>query len=168
MTKVCASNHWLRRAMLLAFAISLICSLGAAGSASAATTSPARSNATPAAVKLGNFTVPYKDSWTFKSKNIGICVIFTATGKFTYSVSRGPGSKFGFKYTWAGQRLSNPTVEANVHAYAKGSCIGPATTTAMQLGEAWTGFSCSFNPSLGFSIPWGVSVGFWPSCGNRR
>jgi len=35
------------------------------------------------------------------------------------------------------------------------------------MGQFWTGYSCSFNPSLSASAPWGVSVGGWPSCGYR-
>jgi hypothetical protein len=34
--------------------------------------------------------------------------------------------------------------------------------------QAWTGFACSFNPSLGVSFPWGISFSGWPSCGSRN
>jgi hypothetical protein len=37
----------------------------------------------------------------------------------------------------------------------------------MEMGQDWTGYSCSFNPSISVSIRWVISVGFWPSCGNR-
>jgi hypothetical protein len=166
MTRICASHRWLRRAALSALVLAVLYPL-TAGTASAATTTTARS-AAPAAVKLGNFKVSYKDSWTFKSKNIGICVVFTATGNITYSVSYAANGKFQFRYTWSAQRLNQPTVEADIHAYAKGSCIGPGLATGMQLGQAWTGYSCNFNPSLQVSIPWAVGFSFWPSCGDRN
>jgi hypothetical protein len=168
MTPVCASHRWLRRALLSALAIPLIYSLTAAGTASAATTSPVRSTVTPAATKLGNFKVSYKDSWTFKSKNIGACVVFTATGNITYSVSYAANGKTQFRYTWSSQRLNQPTVEADIHAYANGSCIGPGLATGMELGQAWTGYSCSYNPSLSVAFPWSVGVSFWPTCGDRN
>jgi len=34
--------------------------------------------------------------------------------------------------------------------------------------QLWSGWSCSFNPSISASLPWGISVGGWPSCGNRN
>lgn len=34
--------------------------------------------------------------------------------------------------------------------------------------QLWPGWSCSFNPSLSASLPWGISFGGWPSCGNRH
>jgi hypothetical protein len=164
MTRFCASHRWLRRALFAVLTIALIYPLTGVGTASAATTSAAA----PAATKLGNYSVSYKDSWTFKSKNIGICVVFTATGKITYSVSYAANGKFQFRYTWSSQKLNDPTVEADVHAYANGSCIGPGLATGMELGQAWTGYACSYNPSLSVSVPWAVGVSFWPSCGNRN
>jgi hypothetical protein len=156
--------------VLVALAFCLIYPLASANPASAATTARAGTSATaaPAAVHLGNFTKTYKATWTFKSPNIGACVVFIATGKITYAVYYSVNDKFHLRYSWQTQRLGSPTVEADIHAYANGSCIGPGTATGMSLGQAWTGYACNFNPSLQVSIPWSLGFSFWPSCGDRE
>jgi hypothetical protein len=73
----------------------------------------------------------------------------------------------GYAYTWYNQHLNDSTLTADIRAYDRGACKGRATTTNMEMGQDWTGYSCSFNPSISVSIPWAISVGFWPSCGNR-
>ena len=108
-------------------------------------------------------TVSFGRSWVFKSRPLHVCVYFTLHGKITYSTTtNGRGVVF-----WRNQRLSGPTLEADIHAYGGGSCIGPSTVTRIRIGQYWTGYSCRFNPSLSVSLPWGVSFGGWPSCGNR-
>ena len=105
----------------------------------------------------------YKATWTFKAQPLGICVLFTATGKINYSVAQGPHSA-----QWTNIKLTAPKLTAAIHAYSGGSCSGPGTVTKLSMGQFWTGYSCSFNPSLSVSAPWGASIGGWPSCGNRK
>jgi hypothetical protein len=37
----------------------------------------------------------------------------------------------------------------------------------MDMGQHWTGYACSYNPSISIGFPWAIGVGFWPSCGSR-
>jgi hypothetical protein len=166
MTRVASSHRRLRRAVpfapvaLVTFVASLIYPLATAGAASAA--------AAPQSVKLGNFKISYRETWAFKSKDIGICVDFTATGNITYSVSYAINDKFHLRYTWSSQKLNQPTLKASIRAYDRGRCNKTGRATGMDLAQAWTGYSCSYNPSLSFSLPWAISLGFWPSCSYRN
>jgi hypothetical protein len=130
-----------------------------------------RNNPAPrAAPQSGkNFKVTYNKSWTFKSRALQICVVFSVRGNFTYHVSRSAEGRLPVPVLiWSNQRVNNPTLEADIHAYSGGTCAGPAAATGMSMGQHWTGHSCSFNPSLSVSYPFGVSLGFWPSCNNRN
>lgn len=118
---------------------------------------PAGAQATP--VK----TVSFSKSWVFKSRPLQVCVYFTLRGKITYTTTTtGRGVSF-----WNNQRLTGPTLEADIHTYGGGSCIGPSALSRITLGQYWSGYECGFNPSLSVSLPWGVSFGGWPSCGTR-
>src|SRR5262249_56321815 len=66
------------------------------------------------------------------------------------------------------QKLTAPKLTADVHTYGGGSCIGPSTVTKLSMTQYWTGYACSFNPSLSVSVPWGISFGGWPSCSDRN
>jgi len=134
------------RAVLIA-AIAFLIPLASAGVASASTSN-------------------YSKSWTFKSSADGICVIFTASGNITYTRSI-TSVKNLTEYHWKNIELNRPKLTASIHAYSGGSCAGPATATRLEMGQSWTGYSCGLNPSLSVSFPWGVSFGFWPSCGSR-
>ena len=159
------SRRWLWRAFVTTLAISLVFALSVDGNASAGATSraPAKSDK-----NLGNFKVTYNKSWTFKSRHLGICVIFDARGNFTYHVTESTEGTKALVDTWSKQHVNDPTLEADIHAYAKGTCTGAATTTSMDMGQQWTGYACSYNPSLAISVPWAISFGFWPSCGDRN
>jgi hypothetical protein len=156
-------------ALAVAVGSALICALAIGGSASAATPqSQTPGNSRSAAPKVvQKFSAPYKKTWTFKSKDIGICVVFIGTGTATYTVTFEPGRQFG-TYIWSNQTLHDPALETVVYHYAHGICKGSATATGMEMGQSWTGWSCSFNPSLSVSFPWALSFGFWPSCGQRE
>lgn len=109
----------------------------------------------------------YSKAWTFKSSAEGICVIFTVSGNlsYTYNVT---SVKSLTLYHWNNIELNDPKLTAVIHAYSGGSCSGPALATRLEMGQSWSGYSCSLNPSLSVSFPWGVSFGFWPSCGDRN
>jgi hypothetical protein len=108
-------------------------------------------------------TVSFSKSWVFKSRPLRVCVYFTLRGRITYTTSfSGRGVVF-----WENQRLAGPTLEADIHTYGGGSCIGPSTLTRISMGQYWSGYECGFNPSLSVSLPWGISFGGWPSCGSR-
>jgi len=171
MIKAVANRRWLRRAAQCALVLSVLYTVSVSGVASAATTGPrAPANSAPAtpAITLGNFKVTFAKYWTFKSRPLGICVAFSVKGNITYTVTETAVGRFGLDYRWSHQHLNNSTLEADIHTYGGGSCIGPATATGMEMGQDWTGYACSFNPSISISIPWAISFGFWPSCGDRN
>jgi hypothetical protein len=99
-----------------------------------------------------------------KTRIIRVCVVFTVSGKITYAAVSGPRGVV----EWRNQRLTNPTLAASVHRYDRGSCTGRSTLTRLSMTQLWSGWSCSFNPSVSASLPWGLSFGGWPSCGNRN
>jgi hypothetical protein len=101
-------------------------------------------------------------------------VIFTISGKFTYTLTNQfIGSRPPLpEWTWSNIRLNSPTLVASVHTYGGGSCIGPATVSSIYMVQHWSGYSCNYNPQISFAagIPPSVSVGIagWPTCGNRE
>jgi hypothetical protein len=119
-----------------------------------------------AATTIGNFSVSYSKTWTFKSAPLGACLVMTASGTITYTLSA-QGEVRGGIYEWTNQKVVAPRLAASIHAYAGGTCIGPATTTKISMGQHWAGSPCNFNPSVSVSFPWGVSVSAWPSCSGR-
>jgi hypothetical protein len=140
-----------------AFSVAMLSAIALPASAATST------GGAPAAA---NKSVSFDKSWSFKSKAIGACVTFRVTGKIVYSTvasGRAPGVVL-----WQNQQLKAPKLTANVRSYNGGSCIGPEALSKISMGQLWTGYSCSFNPSMSVSIPWGVSVGGWPSCGSRK
>jgi hypothetical protein len=85
-------------------------------------------------------------SWAFKSKKLQVCVTFSVSGKISYTAVQGP-----YSVLWKNQKLKSPTLTAKVHAYNKGRCTGSAKLRKISMGQFWTGYSCSFNPSLSAS-----------------
>jgi hypothetical protein len=119
-----------------------------------------------AATKIGNFSVAYNKTWTFKSRPLGVCLIMNASGNASYTLSA-QGEPRGGIFLWTNQKVNKPRLAASIHAYSGGSCIGPALTTKLTMGQHWAGSSCGFNPSVSVSFPWGISFSGWPSCGSR-
>lgn len=117
----------------------------------------------PAGALTGK-SVSFTRSWTFKSAPLGVCLYITETGQFTYTtVDTGRNVVI-----WRNQRLHDPTLEVDVHNFGRGSCIGPSAVSRISMEQLWAGWSCDFNPALAVSLPWGVSLGGWPSCGHRN
>ena len=139
----------------------------AARAATSVTAAPASSGAHlppengPVVAHSETFTA----TWTFKDGSLRRCVTYTVTGGIKYDTQvLAPSGDI----TWTNQRLSpQPTLEASVHAYAGGRCGGAAKLYTISMGQHWSGYSCSFNPSVFFSAPWGIGVSFWPSCGDK-
>ena len=120
-------------------------------------------------IPVGSFKVNYKKSWTFKSAPLRRCVYITASGNITYTLSKNNGGRGQTIDYWTNQKLNNPTLAISIVAMGRnGSCLRSAKVDAADLQQDWTGYGCSFNPSLGFSVPWGVGFSFWPSCGDRN
>jgi hypothetical protein len=123
------------------------------------------SGAAQPAMASGGFTKPYKQSWTFKSKPLGVCAVYHVKGSITFKAHalRGGGAE------WYDQKLHDPTLSINVWALRKGACTKrhKKLSAVDWFNQYWTGYSCSFNPSLSVSLPFAISISGWPSCGNR-
>ncbi|MGH3221357.1 MAG: hypothetical protein ACRDPY_22135 [Streptosporangiaceae bacterium] len=110
-------------------------------------------------------TKAYTVTWTFKDGPQRRCVIYTVTGSIKYDtqVLEPSGA-----IEWTNQRLSpQPTFEASVHAYDSGRCGGTAKLYMISMGQHWSGYSCSFNPSIFSSAPWRIGVSLWRGCGDK-
>jgi hypothetical protein len=120
--------------------------------------------AQPAMANAG-FTKTYKQSWTFKSKPLGVCAVYHVKGSITFKATalRGGGAQ------WSDQKLHDPTLSINVWALRRGVCTKKhkRLSAVDSFNQYWTGYSCSFNPSLSVSLPFAISISGWPSCGNR-
>jgi len=121
-------------------------------------------------VFIGRFSVHYKSGWGFIAKHIRVCALFEATGKITYSLWAKTIPPDGTSYVWTRQQLVDPTLQATLLSYAPRThkCGGRKNLTKELMGQHWSGYECRYNPSLGFSAPWGVFVSGWPTCGDKR
>ncbi len=114
--------------------------------------------------KVGNFSVSYNKTWKFVSKPLKLCVVFDAKGSISYTLWYVIAYHV-YYYLWTNQTLKSPELTLTVE---RSSCSGSKTTTKVDIGQHWTGYSCSFNPSISVAYPWAVSISGWPSCGNRN
>jgi hypothetical protein len=116
----------------------------------------------------GNFKVTYTKTWTFKSRPLHTCVVFIASGNITYTYSLVTGVKVT-QYLWSNQSLNSPKLSVYYHPYKGKSCgKARARLSHVVIGQYWSGYSCSFNPSISVSAPWGISFGGWPGCQERN
>jgi hypothetical protein len=121
--------------------------------------------------------VKYTKTWTFKSHRcdpnngqcIYACVTYKAFGWIAYNVTHPPVGNGGKETYWKNQRLFDPTLDAVAHAYDGGLCSGSVTLTSISLRQDWSGYACSFNPSLSFNYPWSVGISVsWPNCAQKN
>lgn len=115
-----------------------------------------------------NHKLPYKKSWTWKSRALGICTVLRVTGYFKYTTKTGRNN-----VQYINQVVHSPRLTAYVYALRRsGRCTRSAVRVRrFQIAQHWTGYSCSFNPHISVSATiTGLSVGIsgWPSCGNRN
>ena len=114
-----------------------------------------------------NHKLPYDKKWTWKSGPLGICTVFTVTGTFKYTTITG---RYNVQYT--NQVLHSPRLTAYVYRLKSGKCTSRSESVSeFVIAQHWTGYSCSFNPSISVSAGIGglsVSISGWPSCGNRQ
>jgi hypothetical protein len=155
-----------RIAIILAVAGSVIFGTsGFAGAASPVSAAHAQKKRT-----TSDMQIKYHNSWLFKSHPLKRCITLATHGTIKYTAvthpnPRDPPPTITFKNI----KLTDPVVTATVTYLRKsGSCGSRVSLSKISLGQHWTGYSCSFNPSLSVSFPWGVSVGGWPVCGGRK
>jgi hypothetical protein len=131
----------------------------------AAAASPAHAFPRPENGPVVGHAKAFTATWTFRDGSLRRCVTYTVTGGIKYDTQVLEPSA---DIAWTNQRLSpQPTLEARVHAYDGGRCSGTAKLYTMSMGQHWSGYSCDFNPTIGFAAPWGIGVNFWPSCGDK-
>jgi hypothetical protein len=114
----------------------------------------------------------YSKSWTFVSDPLGACITVKVSGTINYSTSittTGSGKVSITTYNVINIKLTSPKLTATVSPYTPsyGCYTTSATLYKLSMGQHWSGYSCSWNPSISVSAPWGFSVGGWPSCGTR-
>ena len=110
--------------------------------------------------------VKYHAHWLRKDGTLGVCITYNGTGDIKYNTQvQEPSGAI----EWTRQRLSpQPKFTARVRTYRHRQCGTTAKLYKITMSQHWTGLSCSFNPSISFSAPWGVGISFWPSCANRN
>lgn len=118
------------------------------------------------ALASNNHTLNYSKAWLFKSKTMPICVQFEVKGNITYTEVVG-GGNHGTYYTYSNIQVNDPTLITTVGHLLNGTCSGQVAANKVDMLQAWSGYSCTFNPSISISVPWGISFSGWPSCGTR-
>ena len=116
---------------------------------------------------LGHWTAKYSKTFTFKSRDLGVCAKFTASGKITYTTTYTTAVKAAFVH-WIDQVVKDPTLKVVLFNY---SCTKRQGVHGVSIGQHWTGYSCSFNPSISVDASvdgLSLSVSAWPSCGDRQ
>jgi hypothetical protein len=112
-------------------------------------------------------TQKYGKSWLWKTTHLHLCVTFTVKGTFTFRTTTGRGN-----VQWTHQRLKDPFLRLSFANLSNGACGKPAVPRKVEMQQHWTGYSCSFNPSISLSVgapaSVSISVSGWPSCGNRK
>jgi hypothetical protein len=104
--------------------------------------------------------------------NLQACVKTTVSGRIRYTSERlanqtGPG----YFYRIRKVTLVAPKTTATVYRYDPGShsCTTRKFRVArLAVSQAISGYSCTFSPQVSVSVPFRVSMGFWPSCKNRN
>jgi len=109
-----------------------------------------------------NYRVSYNVTWNFNSSPLHSCIRFRATGNMTYTFGTA-----GRSWQWWNIRLNSPVLTAYVYPAGHCGSTGSSKLNRIVMAQYWTGYACSFNPSLAVSFPWGIAFGAWPSCGDR-
>lgn len=148
-----------------ALALAVVPLFLASGAAEAVAQRPHPGGPPPPPQKIKKHKKSYTETFTFRDKSQHRCVIYTVTGGFTWDTQVQEPSG---DVEWTKQKLSpQPTFRAHVHPYSTGNCTRRASLYEISMTQHWSGWSCSFDPSFSFSVPWGVGVSFWPNCGNK-
>jgi hypothetical protein len=101
-----------------------------------------------------------------------VCIQYTQSATITYKAVRyGPTADHMVDYRINSTKVSKIKVTYKMVSYD--SVDHHCTTRGvkwkrMVAAQHWSSYSCSWNPQIQVSVPWGIGVGFWPSCGNRK
>ncbi|GAA1964072.1 hypothetical protein GCM10009798_25230 [Nocardioides panacihumi] len=119
-------------------------------------------------------TDAFSFSGTYAFPDHYLCINYSGKATVNYNAVRyGPtsGSPAYYDYWLKGIKLSSTSVTYRVVRYD--SVSHACTTTGvkwkrLEASQHWSGYSCSFNPSISVQYPFGAGVSFWPSCGKRK
>jgi hypothetical protein len=122
--------------------------------------------ASPAEAGVLSNTDPYDLVWTQVSPGLGLCVTYEIVGSFTYTTSANPTG-----HSWYIKGIVNrsPKFTVTSHPYAPtyGCYSSTVSMQKIDVSQHWSGYACSYNPSISFGFPFAVGASFWPSCGTR-
>lgn len=113
-----------------------------------------------------------KTAWQYvESKSA--CLKVTASGNIKYRAKHDWGLLGGVTDAWTVDRItfSKLKVKAAMYKYDPGNhaCTDSRLKVKkLQATGRLRGYSCSYNPSISVSAPWGVGVSFWPSCDDKK
>jgi hypothetical protein len=157
--------HRISLTAIASFSVLALASLSAQANAAPSGAGGVAAPRAPAYTRtLGHFKAKYTKKWTWKTHKLGLCIEFTATGEITYTTTYTVVGHAA-QVTWTKQKLSGPTLREETFNI---SCKRHVRPAEVDISQSWTGYSCSFNPSLGFSVPWGISVSGWPGCSSQK
>jgi hypothetical protein len=120
-----------------------------------------------AQVQLGKWKKDYSISWTWKSPDLHLCLKFKVYGNITYKTYETITTKSASIW-WKDQKLNDPTMTVVVE---NAGCKRQVSVSSISIAQHWTGYSCSFNPSLSLGVGAdgvGIGISGWPSCGTRK
>lgn len=156
----------LHRITLAAAAVIGVAVLAAPSAGAASTTHSSRS---PQSTReLGKWTKKYSIGWTWKDRKLHLCIKFAVYGDITYKTYE-TVTTHAAQVWWKDQKLNDPTMHVVVENPTCKRQVS-AGLHEVAISQHWTGYSCSFNPSLSIGVGAdGVAIGIagWPSCGNR-
>lgn len=114
----------------------------------------------------------FSHSGTVRFYSPNICIHYRLDGVLNYTahIKRWYESNMDvwlFKRYMDHVSISTPSLTIDGYRPSGSTC----TTTRKSWSQATLklrsrGYSCSFNPSISVSVPWGISAQAWPSCGS--
>lgn len=137
------------------------------GATSGEIAAPARANATTTTVVSRTFTSRTR-VW---SKRFNACLWMSFSGRMSATRYRYPASEGPF---WVidlkKPKVSDPRVTVTLRRTCKDGAALKRRHTADTVRYAgyMYGYKCDYDPSYSVSVPWGVSVGATPDCGDER
>ncbi|MEM7274506.1 MAG: hypothetical protein AAF547_15580 [Actinomycetota bacterium] len=112
----------------------------------------------PAGADAATKTVRYNHVDELKFAPLGICARVTTSGTFSYDYTRKRRTE-----QYKNIKLNNPKITVVTYQLRNGQCLrNNRTVGKVEMRQRWSGYSCGFDPAIGVSFPWGVSVeGFY-------
>jgi hypothetical protein len=118
----------------------------------------------------------YNKSWTWVDNSpIQRCVVYNVQGWIGYNEADSPPGYHNLgQEQYTDITLIQPALYADVYplyypipGVADCNFSRSASVTDLAMTQYWSGYDCSFSPTIAVSVPWGFSVGGWPDCGNK-